>query len=160
MQILRKFSRFSGNRLFAGFLVNFDRAEAVRVDGKLYSRLCMKTPLVSYGVNLEGFIQEYAEPFLQPGDILIITEKIVAITQGRAMPVEKIRPSLLARFLSRFVTRTSYGIGLAIPETMECALQECGRMRILVAAGIRGSGQVVGETGMVLSGRRYSGIWY
>ena len=108
---------------FPGLLVNFDRAEAVRVDGELYSRLCIKTPLVTCGVNLEGFVQEYAEPFLQPGDILIITEKIVAITQGRAMPVEKIRPSLLARFLSRFVTRTSYGIGLAMPETMECALR-------------------------------------
>ena len=70
---------------FPGLLVNFDRAEAVRIDGELYSRLCIKTPLVTCGVNLEAFVQEYAEPFLQPGDILIVTEKIVAITQGRAM---------------------------------------------------------------------------
>ena len=157
---LEKVQSIQRESSFPGLLVNFDRAEAVRVDGKLYSRLCMKTPLVSYGVNLEGFIQEYAEPFLQPGDILIITEKIVAITQGRAMPVEKIRPSLLARFLSRFVTRTSYGIGLAIPETMECALQECGRMRILVAAGIGAVGRLLGKRGWFyqVAGIQASGI--
>lgn len=145
---------------FPGLLVNFDRAEAVRVDGELYSRLCIKTPLVTCGVNLEGFVQEYAEPFLQPGDILIITEKIVAITQGRAMPVEKIRPSLLARFLSRFVTRTSYGIGLAMPETMECALRECGRIRILFAAGIGAVGRLLGKRGWFyqVAGIQASGI--
>lgn len=132
---------------FPGLLVNFDRAEAVRIDGELYSRLCIKTPLVTCGVNLEAFVQEYAEPFLQPGDILIVTEKIVAITQGRAMPVDKIRPGLLARILSRFVTRTSYGIGLAMPETMQCALKECGRVRILVAAGVGAVGKLLGKRG-------------
>ena len=132
---------------FPGLLVNFDRAEAVRVDGERYSRLCIKTPLVTVGEDLEEFVRQYAEPFLHPGDVLIITEKIVAIAQGRAMPAEQIHPGLLARFLSWFVTRTSYGIGLAIPETMECALKECGRLKILIAAGIGALGKIFGKHG-------------
>ena len=76
------------------------------------------------------------------------------------MPVEKIRPSLLARFLSRFVTRTSYGIGLAIPETMECCTAGMWPDADFGCSGIGAVGRLLGETGMVLSGRRYSGIWY
>ena len=68
----------------------------------------------------------YAAPHMQEGDVLFITEKAVACTQKRAIPLKDIHPRPLARFLSKFVLKTPYGIGLAMPETMEMALRECG----------------------------------
>lgn len=130
-----------------GTYVNFDRAEVVRVRGVRWRRLALKTPLVHKGDDLTAILSEAAGPFLEEGDILVVTEKVVAIAQGRAMPVSEIRPSGLARLLSRFVTRTPYGIGLAMPETMECALRECGRWKILIAAAAGAVGKLLGKKG-------------
>ena len=130
-----------------GTYVNFDRAEVVRVGGVRWRRLALKTPLVHKGDDLPAILSEAAGPFLEEGDILVVTEKVVAIAQGRAMPVSEIRPSGLARLLSRFVTRTPYGIGLAMPETMECALRECGRWKILIAAAAGAVGKLLGKKG-------------
>jgi asparagine synthase (glutamine-hydrolysing) len=70
---------------------------------------------------------------LRAGDLIAVSEKAVAASQGRSFPVDDIRPRPLARLLSRFVKRTASGIGLGIPATMELALQEAGPARILAA---------------------------
>ena len=84
---------------------------------------------------------------MQPGDLLFVTEKIVAITQGRSYLVEDIKPRRLALFLSKFVVRTPYGIGLGMPETMEMALRECGTLRILFAAAVSAVTKLFGRKG-------------
>ena len=99
------------------------------------------------GDDLDAFIREYAADLVRPGDILFVTEKIVAITQGRSYLVEDIHPRPLARFLSRFVVKTSYGIGLGMPETMEMALRECGVPRILFAAAVSAVTKAFGRKG-------------
>ncbi len=106
------------------------------VDGKSYARIPLRTRVVMPDDDLESVVMEYAKDAVQPGDLLFVTEKIVAITQGRSYRLDEISPRPLARFLSRYVVRTSYGIGLGMPETMEMALRECGTLRILFAAGV------------------------
>jgi hypothetical protein len=66
--------------------------------------------------------------------VVAVSERMVAITQGRSYPIKDIRPGRLARFLERFVTRPGYGIGLGSAETMELAIREVGAPRILLAA--------------------------
>jgi hypothetical protein len=99
------------------------------------------------GDDLDAFVGEYARALVRDGDILFVTEKIVAITQGRSYLVEDIHPRRLARFLSRFVVRTPYGIGLGMPETMEMALRECGVPRILFAAAVSAVTKAFGRKG-------------
>lgn len=115
---------------------NDGKALEASVDGKSYARIPLKTRVVMPDDDLDAIITEYAKDAVQPGDLLFVTEKIVAITQGRSYRLDEITPRPLARFLSRYVVRTSYGIGLGMPETMEMALRECGTLRILFAAGV------------------------
>lgn len=115
--------------------------------GQRYQRWCIRTHLVTARDDPAQLVRRYALPWLRAGDILFITEKAVACTQGRAIPLADIRPRPLARFLSRFVLRTPYGIGLAMPQTMECALQECGTPRILLAAAVSAVGKLLGRRG-------------
>ncbi|WP_314424677.1 coenzyme F420-0:L-glutamate ligase [uncultured Microbacterium sp.] len=115
---------------------NEGKALEASVDGKNYARIPLKTRVVMPDDDLDAVIAEYAKDAVQPGDLLFVTEKIVAITQGRSYRLDEITPRPLARFLSRYVVRTSYGIGLGMPETMEMALRECGTLRILFAAGV------------------------
>ena len=115
---------------------NEGKALETSVDGKSYARIPLRTRVVMPDDDLDSVITEYAKDAVQPGDLLFVTEKIVAITQGRSYRLDEITPRPLARFLSRYVVRTSYGIGLGMPETMEMALRECGTLRILFAAGV------------------------
>ena len=66
--------------------------------------------------------------------LVAVSERMVAITQGRSYPIDEIRPGRLARFLERRVTRPGYGIGLGSAETMQLAIDEVGAPRILLAA--------------------------
>lgn len=115
---------------------NEGKALEASVDGKSYARIPLRTRVVMPNDDLDSVVMEYAKDAVQPGDLLFVTEKIVAITQGRSYRLDEISPRPLARFLSRYVVRTSYGIGLGMPETMEMALRECGTLRILFAAGV------------------------
>jgi Uncharacterized conserved protein len=126
---------------------NDGKSLEIAVDGASYARIPIRTRVVMPGDDLDEFITEYATGQLVTGDILFVTEKIVAITQGRSFLVEEIKPRPLARFLSRYVVKTSYGIGLGMPETMEMALRECGTPRILFAAAVSAVGKLFGRRG-------------
>jgi hypothetical protein len=126
---------------------NAGKALTVELDGTKYSRIPIRTRVVMPGDDLDAFIREYATDIVAPGDIFFVTEKIVAITQGRSYLVEEFSPRRLALFLSKYVTRTPHGIGLGMPETMEMALRECGTPRILFAAAVSAVTKAFGRKG-------------
>ena len=120
------------------------------VDGVDYQRIPIKTHLITKADRMEDVVLQYAGDKMQEGDILFISEKAVACTQSRAIPMEDIKPRKLAVTLSRYVTKTPAGIGLGIPETMEMALQECGTLRILFAAFCSVIGKLFHQRGLSL----------
>lgn len=117
------------------------------VDGVSFERIPIRTHVVVADDDIVEIVMRYAHDHLVPKDVLFVTEKIVAITQGRSYPVDSITPRPLARTLSRYVTKTSHGIGLGIPETMEMALRECGTPRILFASAVAAITKVFGRRG-------------
>lgn len=126
---------------------NAGKALTVQIEGSSFARIPIRTRVVMPGDDLDAFIREYAGDVVRAGDLLFVTEKIVAITQGRSYQLTEIQPRRLARFLSKYVTRTSYGIGLGMPETMEMALRECGTPRILLAAAVSAVTKLFGRRG-------------
>ena len=130
------------------------------VDGVDYLRIPIKTHLITKDDDMVDVVNKYPKGQLQPGDILFISEKAVACTQSRAIPMEDIRPRKLAITLSRYVTKTPAGIGLGIPETMEMALRECGTPRILFAAFCSVIGKIFGKKGWfyLVAGAKARGI--
>ena len=117
------------------------------VDGVDHLRIPVKTHLITDKDDMVDVVDKYPKGLMQPGDILFISEKAVACTQSRAIPMEDIHPRKLAVTLSRYVTKTPAGIGLGIPETMEMALRECGTLRILFAALCSVIGKILGRRG-------------
>lgn len=119
----------------------------ITVDGKDYMRIPIKTHVVTADDNIEDVAEKYAKPHMQEGDILFISEKCVACSQKRAVPLTEIHPRPLAKFLCKFVYKSPYGIGLGIPETMEMAIRECGSIKLLFAAFISAIGKLFGRRG-------------
>ncbi len=121
----------------------------IQVDGRKFERWPVKTKLItSEDKDIMLIVEEFAKPHIKVGDILFISEKAVAITQGRSYPIKDIKASGLAKFLSYFVMKTPVGIGLGSPETMQLAIEEVGVARIFVSAIIGGLGKIVGLKGL------------
>ena len=83
----------------------------------------------------------------QAGDIIVVSESVTAISQGRAIKETNIKIAILARLLWRFVRKVPYGVGLRSPATMQCAINETGRCRIMIAAVIGGITRLFGRRG-------------
>jgi len=84
---------------------------------------------------------------LKENDIITISESAVASAQGRAIPIKDIKVSFLAKILWRFVRKVPYGTGLRNPYSMECAIKECGKIRIFIAAIFSGITKLLGRRG-------------
>ena len=113
------------------------------VNGRRYDRIPVRTHVIVKGEDIARIVDEYTKDIRQPQDIIVVSEKATAASQGRAIPIESIRPGFWAKLLVRFVTKTEYGIGLGMAETLQMAIQECGLPRILFAAAIGGFSKIV-----------------
>lgn len=115
----------------------------IEVNGLSVKRYPIKTKVVVNGDNIVQIVSESVMPLInlvqKDSDsaklnlAVVVGEKAVAASQGRAIPIGEIKPSKLATFLSSHVTKTKAGIGLGIPETMQMAINEIGTFRVLVA---------------------------
>ncbi|WP_051534082.1 coenzyme F420-0:L-glutamate ligase [Desulfitibacter alkalitolerans] len=119
----------------------------IKANEKFYLRIPIKTHVLSKEDSIVEAVQKYTVPILQEGDIVFVSEKATAITQGRAIKLVDIKPRFLATFLSKYVKKVSYGIGLGMPETMEMAFREVGTLRILLAAVVSAIGKLFGRSG-------------
>ncbi|MCX7996774.1 MAG: asparagine synthase (glutamine-hydrolyzing) [Patescibacteria group bacterium] len=119
----------------------------IEVEGKRYARYPVRTELFAkgddYAAKLAAEVDSFRKKLLTaPAGkklrnrdwVAIISEKVVAISQGRSYFIWDIHPSWWAKTLSSFVKKTPYGIGLGSPWTMQLAINEVGLSRILFAS--------------------------
>ena len=105
---------------------------AIEIDGVSYLRIPVKTHVVMREDDLFEVLDKYTKDLRQPSDIIFVSEKVVAITQGRAFPISEIKPGWFAKFLVKFVYKSPYGIGLGSPYTMQLAVEDVGVPRLLL----------------------------
>jgi hypothetical protein len=139
---------------------NPDRALLAAVDGNVYARHPVRTHLVTDADHAVEVVRRYVAPLDAEVAFVAVSERMIAITQGRSYPMSSIRPGRLARFLVRFVTRPGYGIGLGTAETMQLAISEVGAPRIVLAALVSGATKPFGVHGLFyrIAGRQAAAI--
>ena len=106
----------------------------INVNGESFARYPIKTHVVMPGEDLIKLIEKYLIPFAKAGDIIFISEKMIAITQRRSIPIKDIKPSWLAKNAVRFVYKNPGGLGIATPWTMQMVIDEAGLPRFLFSA--------------------------
>jgi hypothetical protein len=122
--------------------------DPIRLVGeRKFLRVPVKTKIVTEQDNVIDVIRESAQGILRPGDVITVSEKVVAITQGRAYRIDRMKVGFWARVLWRFVRKVPYGIGLRSPYSMQCAIEETGAARILLAAVLGGFTRLFGRRG-------------
>ena len=123
----------------------YNRIREIR--GKRFFRQPVKTPIIKPDDDIAAIAEEYSRDFRRPGDMLVVSESVVAISQGRAIPEATLHIGFLARILWRFVRKVPYGTGLRSPSSMQCAINECGAGRILLASVLGGFTRFFGRRG-------------
>lgn len=130
------------------FSPNEGKNLTIDTDWGTYARFPIKTHVVMKEDVMNDLMDKYVMDYLEEGDMIFISEKIVAITQGRALKVSDIKVSRLAKFLVKFVYKSDAGIGIGAPSTMELCLRECGRVKVLFAAAVAGICKLFGKRGV------------
>jgi asparagine synthase (glutamine-hydrolysing) len=123
-------------------------------NGGTYARIPLRSPVIDRGDDvadvLAGCLDQLRQQGCEPrdGDLVVISEKALAISQGRGRPVDEIHCTIASKVLSRFVTRSPIGIGLGHPTTMQLAIDEVGLGRILLATAAAGVTRPFGRHGV------------
>jgi hypothetical protein len=127
---------------------------------EIFLRIPIRTHEIKPPDQLEEVFDRYTHGLLQKGDVVVLSEKMVAAAQGRLVATKTIDPSRLAVFLAKRVRKTSHGIGLGSPESMQVAIWECGKLRILLAAVLGMIGKWIGLKGLfyLVAGRQAAWI--
>jgi len=135
-------------------------ASTSEAEDRKYRRLLFKTHCIEPGEDIAQVVHHYTGSHLKEDDIVFVSDKAVAISQNRSLPLDSIKPRFLARFLSRFVYRSPYGVGLRVPERMELAMQIVGVWKILYASLVAFLGKLLGKRGIFyeLLGHEIRGI--
>ncbi|MBU4360354.1 coenzyme F420-0:L-glutamate ligase [Patescibacteria group bacterium] len=132
----------------------------IKVQNKTYLRYPIKTHLITKDDKLENIIEKYAQEKMQAGDIIVMSERMVAITQGRLIHESEIKETWLAGFLIKFVKKWPNDPGFRNAKKMQLVLNICGVPRVLLAAFISAITKPFGVRGLfyIICGNQVSEI--
>lgn len=116
------------------FRANDGKNVEIQAMGRTWARHAIQTHFVTVGESYIDLMERYVKPVYQEGDILSMSEKVIAICQKRVVTEDELKPGFWAKLLSRFVHQTSAGPGMGLPIKMQFAINVCGLPKILWAA--------------------------
>jgi hypothetical protein len=135
------------------------------VNGEIYLRLPIRTGIITENDNILDLVDKYVAPNLLKGDLIFISEKIVALTQRRIVDFKDIKTTPIARFLSKHIhnhygTKDFRGFGHGTPMAMQLFIEEAGLLRVLFAAGVAAITRPLGIKGLfyIICGKKAKSI--
>ena len=142
------------------FVSNEGKNIEIKVGEDIYLRHAIKTKFVKQGDSYIDIFKEYVLPIYEKGDIVASSEKIIALCQNRVIKRENIKVSFLAKFLSKFASHPSTGIGVGESIKMQYAINTVGIFRVLFASIASAITKLFGKKGVFykIVGQEVSGL--
>lgn len=120
----------------------------LEVNGRVYERYGMKTHFVEEGEDYIELIRQYVAPFVQEGDILSISEKVISICQQNVIHMEDMKLSAITKLMSKFGKKTESGIGITEPYKLQLMIDMNGMGKVLFAGVVGMFGKMIGKHGI------------
>jgi len=124
-----------------------DRAPLVVVDGRGFERILVHTHLVHIKEPLEPLLDEHVRPLLQEGDWVAMSEKVVAISEGRVVHHSVVRPGPLAKLIVKGTRKYDNDVAFSDPRKMQVAIMQTGSARAAFAMVVGGITRLFGRHG-------------
>ncbi|MBI4008748.1 asparagine synthetase B, partial [Candidatus Roizmanbacteria bacterium] len=152
-------NRFTNSRIHEFGKPNEGKKLEIKIDEKRYLRFPIRTELFKKGDEVTKKIAELLYSRIAKNNItikqynskkwfIVVSEKIVALAQGRSYFIWDIKAGFWSKLLARFVKKTPNGIGLGSQWTMELAIREVGVVRVISAAIIAAITKPFGWSGL------------
>lgn len=137
----------------------YDRGIITLVDN-IYCRYGIQTHFIEEGEDYIELIGRYVMPLVKEGDILSISEKVIAMCQRQTVSKKEIHVGFIAKCLSRFATKTKSGIGMDEPYKLQLAIHMKGLPLVLLASIAAGIGRLFKKKGIFyrILGQEVAGI--
>ena len=138
----------------------FNKVLPIKVGKTIYNRYPIRTHLITKDDKLGDVIKKYILPKARPNDIIVMSERMVAITQGRLIHEDKIKETWLAKLLVKFVKKWPNDPGFRNAKKMQLVIDIVGIPRILFAALISALTKPFGIRGLfyIICGHNVSQI--
>ncbi len=133
---------------YTEFVANEGKQVVIQVGDRKFARHAVHTHFVQIGESYLDLIEQYIKPIYQEGDILSSSEKIISLCQKRVVYKKDMKLSWLAKFLSKFASHSSAGIGVDSPWKMQFAINQRGALYVIWAAICAGIGKLFGKRGV------------
>ncbi|MFO0704404.1 MAG: F420-0--gamma-glutamyl ligase [Candidatus Andersenbacteria bacterium] len=132
----------------------------ITIDGTTYDRFPIKTHLIHIKEDINPLLEKLVVPQAKPGDWIAISEKFVAIAQGRVIHESVVKASWLAKLLVKGVKKHKDDIGYSHPKKMQVAIMQAGYTRMFFAGLLGAVTRLFGRHGDFwrIAGHRVSEI--
>lgn len=113
-------------------VVYFQRKN-VSVNECEFERKAIQTHFVKQGESYLELIEKYVMPLYEKGDVLSISEKVIAMCQDNTVSKKDVKLGFWAKFLSKFASSNNHGVAMDEPYKLQLAINMAGLPRILFA---------------------------
>lgn len=142
------------------FMSNEGKEIEIEASGYIYLRHAIKTRFITQNDDYIDVIKEYVSDIYEEGDIISISEKIISLCQNRVIKKEDIKVGFWAKFLSKFASKTTAGVGVGEAIKMQYAINKVGVIKVIFASIASVFTKLIGIKGVFykIVGQEVSGL--
>ena len=122
-------------------------APRVEVGGRSYERILVHTHLIHIKEPLEPLLESLVRPLLKTGDFVAMSEKVVAISEGRVVHQSVVRAGPLAKLIVKGTRKYANDVAFSDPRKMQVAIMQTGSTRAAFAMVVGGITKLFGRHG-------------
>lgn len=122
-------------------------APPVELEGCTWERILVHTHLIHIKEPLEPLLDELVRPLLSAGDWVAMSEKVVAISEGRVIHQSVVRPGPLAKLIVKGTKKWEHDVAFSDPRKMQVAIMQTGSARAAFAMVVGGVTRLFGRHG-------------
>ena len=119
----------------------------VELGGCTWERILVHTHLIHIKEPLEPLLDAHVRPLLSEGDFVAMSEKVVAISEGRVVHQSVVRPGLLAKLIVKGTRKYEHDVAYSDPRKMQVAIMQTGSARAAFAMVVGGVTKLFGRHG-------------
>ena len=130
------------------FKANEGKKIEIEVGGRVYKRHAVKTHFVEAGEDYIEFIEKYVSPIYEDGDLISLSEKVIALCQNRVIRREDIKIGFWANLLSKFASKPKLATGFASESIkVQYVINKVGLLKVLYASVVSAITKLFGIKG-------------
>lgn len=130
------------------FKANEGKKIEIEVEGRIFQRCAIGTHFIEVGEDYIEIVKKYAVPIYKVGDIIVLSEKVIALCQKRIVRREDIRVGFWASLLSKFASKPKLATGFASEAIkVQYVINKVGLLKVLYASLISAITKLFGKKG-------------